>query len=136
MRLTGWLRVARLIDRVLSCATLVHHKGSYPAYSTDNDRMTLTSSQNRYLRGLAHQTNAVILLGNRGATAAVVKELDLALDHHELVKVKLSGGDKDERQAQMAALTDGTRSERVHQVGHTVLLFRRNADSPKIALPR
>jgi len=103
---------------------------------SDNDRMTLTSSQNRYLRGLAHQTRAVILLGAKGATAAVVKELDQALEHHELVKVKLSGGDKDEREAQVAALTGGTRAEAVHHIGHTVLLFRRNADTPKIALPR
>ncbi|MBN8714215.1 MAG: YhbY family RNA-binding protein [Xanthomonadales bacterium] len=98
--------------------------------------MTLTSSQNRYLRGLAQQTRAVVLLGTKGATAAVVKELDLALEHHELVKVKLSGGDKAERLTQVAALTAGTRAEAVHQLGHTVLLFRRNVDAPKIALPR
>lgn len=98
--------------------------------------MTLTSSQNRYLRGLAQQTRAVVLLGTKGATAAVVKELDLALEHHELVKVRLSGGDKAERLTQVAALTTGTRAEAVHQLGHTVLLFRRNVDAPKIALPR
>ena len=103
---------------------------------TDNDRMTLTSSQNRYLRGLAHQTKAVILLGAKGATAAVVKQLDEALDHHELVKVRLSGGDKSARQSQTDALADGTHAEAVHHVGHTVLLFRRNAEAPKIALPR
>lgn len=98
--------------------------------------MTLTSSQNRYLRGLAHQQRAIILLGAKGATAAVVKELDLALSHHELVKVRLSGGDKDERQAQMDALTAGTKSEHVQHAGHTVVLFRRNPDAPRIALPR
>ena len=98
--------------------------------------MTLTSSQNRYLRGLAHQTKAIILLGTKGATAAVIKELDQALEHHELVKVRLSGSDKGECQAQTDSLSDGTRSQTVHHVGHTVLLFRRNADAPKIALPR
>lgn len=102
----------------------------------NNDRMSLTPSQNRYLRGLAHQKKAVILLGAKGATAAVVKELDLALGHHELVKIRLSGSDKGERQAQVDALVDGTRSETVHRVGHTVLLFRRNGDAPRIALPR
>ena len=61
--------------------------------------MALSSSQIRYLRSLAHGLSPVVLLGNKGATAAVVKELDQALAIHELVKVKLSGGDKDERQA-------------------------------------
>ncbi len=98
--------------------------------------MALSPSQTRYLRSLAHDLNPVILLGAKGATEAVVKELNLALDIHELVKVKLSGGDKDERQLQIAVLTDGTQAETIHQIGHVVVLFRRNADEPKIALPR
>lgn len=98
--------------------------------------MALSPSQIRYLRSLAHDLNPVILLGNKGASEAVVKELGLALDIHELVKVKLSGGDKDERQAQIDTLTQGTGAEQIHQIGHVVVLFRRNADEPKIALPR
>lgn len=98
--------------------------------------MTLSSSQIRYLRSLAHDLSPVILLGNKGATDAVVKELNLALGIHELVKIKLSGGDKDERQAQIDALTAGTQAEKIHQIGHVVVLFRRNIDEPKIALPR
>ena len=98
--------------------------------------MPLSATQNRYLRGLAHNQNAVILLGAKGATDAVVKELDLALSHHELVKVKLSGGNKDACQLQLDTLAGGTRAETVHQVGHVAVLFRRNEDEPKIALPR
>jgi len=98
--------------------------------------MALSPSQRRYLRSLAHDLHPVILLGAKGATEAVVKELDLALSHHELVKVKLSGGDKEERQQQIDFLTDGTKSENVQQIGHIVVLFRRNEDEPKLALPR
>lgn len=98
--------------------------------------MALSSSQNRYLRSLAHDLSPVVLLGNKGATEAVVKELNLVLDIHELVKVKLSGGDKDERQAQVEVLIGGTKAEKIHQIGHVVVLFRRNVDEPKIALPR
>ena len=98
--------------------------------------MTLSSSQIRYLRSLAHDLSPVILLGNKGASEAVVKELNLALDIHELVKVKLSGGDKDERQAQIDVLANGTGAQKIHQIGHVVVLFRRNDKEPKIALPR
>lgn len=98
--------------------------------------MSLTSSQIRYLRSLAHDLTPVVLLGNKGASEAVVKELGQALEIHELVKVKLSGGDKDERQGQIEVLTAGTRAEQIHQIGHVVVLFRRNTDEPKIALPR
>ena len=99
-------------------------------------RMSLTPPQSRYLRTLAHDLNPVLLLGNKGATEAVVKELSQALDIHELVKVKLSGGDKDERQAQIDVLTGGTQAEKIHQIGHVIVLFRRNTDKPGIALPR
>lgn len=98
--------------------------------------MALTSSQTRYLRSLAHDLSAVILLGAKGATEAVVKELNQALNQHELVKVKLSGGDSEQRQAQIDVLIAGTEAETIHQIGHVVVLFRRNADEPKIALPR
>lgn len=98
--------------------------------------MALSPSQIRYLRSLAHDLSPVVLLGNKGASDAVVKELGQALDIHELVKVKLSGGDKDERQAQIDVLTHGTGAEPIHQIGHVVVLFRRNTDEPKIALPR
>ena len=98
--------------------------------------MTLSPSQSRYLRSLAHDLSPVVLLGNKGATEAVVKELNQALDIHELVKVKLSGGDKDERQAQIDVLTAGTQAQQIHKIGHVVVLFRRNVDEPKIALPR
>jgi len=98
--------------------------------------MPISPSQRRYLRSLAHDLQPVILLGAKGATQAVVKELDLALGHHELVKVKLSGGDKDEREAQITYLVEGTGAESVQQIGHTVVLFRRNEDEPKLALPR
>lgn len=98
--------------------------------------MSLSPSQRRYLRSLAHDLKPVILLGAKGATEAVVKELDLALTHHELVKVKLSGGDKEERQEQIDFLAGGTGAENVQQIGHIVVLFRRNEDEPKLALPR
>lgn len=98
--------------------------------------MPISPSQRRYLRSLAHDLNPVILLGAKGASDAVSKELDLALSHHELVKIKLSGGDKDERASQLALLISGTRAECVQQIGHVAVLFRRNEDEPKLALPR
>ncbi|MEO7065806.1 MAG: ribosome assembly RNA-binding protein YhbY [Rhodanobacter sp.] len=98
--------------------------------------MALTSSQTRYLRSLAHDLSAVILLGAKGATEAVVKELNQALSQHELVKVKLSGGDSEQRKTQIDVLVAGTAAQTIHQIGHVVVLFRRNDDEPKIALPR
>jgi RNA-binding protein len=107
-----------------------------PRRESQTEHMALSPSQQRYLRSLAHDLHPVILLGAKGATEAVVKELDLALSHHELVKVKLSGGDKEDRAAQINTLIEGTGAESVQQIGHIVVLFRRNEEDPRVALPR
>jgi RNA-binding protein len=98
--------------------------------------MPLTSFQKRYLRGLAHSLDAIILLGQKGVTPNVVSELSSALSHHELVKVKLSGGDREERAAQIEALLEGAQAELVQTIGHTATLWRRNEKEPKLPLPK
>lgn len=97
---------------------------------------SLTQSQRRYLRGLCHHLHPVILLGAKGVTEAVIEELRRALAHHELVKIKLSGGDRDERRQQIEALTGATGAELVQAIGHTASVFLRNEDEPRLALPR
>ena len=50
----------------------------------------LSNSQQRYLRGLSHGLKPVVMVGGKGLTVGVLAELELALEHHELVKVKIS----------------------------------------------
>ncbi|MFT5896317.1 MAG: RNA-binding protein [bacterium] len=88
----------------------------------------------KYLRSLAHALHPVVRLGNNGLTAAVSKELDGALDHHELVKVKLSESEKDARLEQLDALCQSVDATCIQQIGHTATLFRRNNKKPVIEL--
>jgi len=98
--------------------------------------MALTSSQIRYLRGLAHPLNPVVLMGGKGVTAGVLKELEQALDDHELIKVRLSGSDRAARTADLAKLLDSSHAEAVQTIGRIAVLFRRNSEKPQIALPK
>jgi RNA-binding protein len=99
--------------------------------------MSLTSSQKRYLRGLAHAIKPVIQIGNKGITDAVTAEFSLALDHHELIKVRLAGDDRAARAEQITQLgAAATGSELVQSIGKTACFYRRNTDAPKIALPK
>lgn len=88
----------------------------------------------RYLRSLAHALKPVVRLGQHGMTEAVVRELDGALSHHELVKVKLSESGKEARLAQVEKLCKATDATPVQQIGHTATLFRRNERKPVIEL--
>ncbi len=98
--------------------------------------MPLSPFQKRYLRGLAHNLRAIVMLGQKGVNAGVLGELALALEHHELVKVKLSGGDRDERKVQLEALCTASGAEIVQTIGHTATLWKRNDEDPKLPLPK
>ena len=98
--------------------------------------MALTNSQLRYLRGLAHDLNPVIMVGNKGVSDSLVAELEVALDHHELVKVRISAGDRDARDVMAADLVQRTGAQKVQRIGNVLALYRRNGDAPKLELPK
>src|SRR6187402_1095299 len=56
-----------------------------------NAAMELSERQRKYLRGLGHALNPVLLIGNAGVTPAVIAEAKRALQDHELIKVKFRG---------------------------------------------
>ena len=97
--------------------------------------MNLKPTQKRYLRSQAHHLKPVLQSGNKGVTPAFIAEVGVALDQHELIKVKIAAGDREERGAMIDELVAGTGASIVQTIGHFVVLFRRNRDEPKIALP-
>ena len=97
--------------------------------------MQLTEKQRRHLRGLAHPLKPVILIGNAGVSAGVVTETRRALDDHELIKVRLPGLPREERDTALADLASRTESAMVGRIGHVAILYRPNATLRKIVLP-
>ena len=96
----------------------------------------LTSAQSRFLRGQAHDLKAMLQVGGKGITDALVAEVDLALEHHELVKVKVGGEDRDARDAMIANLATRVGAALVQRIGHTAVLYRPSRDHRQIVLPR
>lgn len=95
----------------------------------------LNEPQKRYLRGLAHHIRPVVLMGARGLTDTVMAEIERALDDHELTKIKLNAGDRDQRARDVARICEETGAALVQRVGNTASLYRRHPEKPKIALP-
>jgi RNA-binding protein len=98
--------------------------------------MRLSSHQKRFLRGIAHSLAPVVMVGQKGVTPTLLKELDGALAHHELVKVKLSDADREDRADTVEVLRDASKSEVVQTIGRIACFYRRNPQQPKIELPR
>ncbi|MFM1887580.1 MAG: hypothetical protein RL026_2737 [Pseudomonadota bacterium] len=97
--------------------------------------MQLNEKQRRHLKGLAHALKPVILIGNAGVSDPVVAETARALHDHELIKVRLPGLPREERDAALAGLAERTGSAMVTRIGHIAVLYRPRPDLPRIVLP-
>ncbi|MDH3949219.1 MAG: ribosome assembly RNA-binding protein YhbY [Gammaproteobacteria bacterium] len=96
--------------------------------------MPLSETHRRHLRKLAHHLKPVVIVGNAGLTENVLTEIDAALGHHELIKVKINAADKTERQSLIDKISAQTDSGWVTSIGH-IAAFYRPAEKPKIVLP-
>jgi len=96
----------------------------------------LSKNQIRFLKAQAHHLHPVVLIGANGVSEGVDREIDRALDSHELIKVKL-GNIEDAIQAEMIAhITETHQAEFVQKIGHTAIFYRHNKEKAKIVLPK
>jgi RNA-binding protein len=97
--------------------------------------MSLTKNQVKFLRGLCHSLKPVIMIGQKGLTNEVLDELEIALNHHELVKIKIASDDREARKEMIKNICEQSLSQSVQIIGKTVSVYRRNEKDPVITLP-
>ena len=90
--------------------------------------MPLTGKQKRALRARAHHLNPVVSVGAAGVSDAVLAELDAALAHHELVKVRVAAHDREARAGLIATLCERVHAELIQRIGNTAVIYRERAD--------
>lgn len=95
---------------------------------------SLSQKQRKHLKGLAHHLDPVVTIGKHGITEPVIREIELTLDAHELIKIRLISDDRDERRDQLAKLSALTDSHLVQVIGK-LGVFYRTSDEPSIVLP-
>jgi RNA-binding protein len=101
--------------------------------------MKLTTKQIAHLRGLAHSLNPVVMIGNNGLTDNIIKEIELNLNAHELIKVQVAGDDRDARKTMLAEICAKTNALAVHQIGKQLVLYRASEtvkEKAKIHIPK
>jgi RNA-binding protein len=95
----------------------------------------MTSKERKFLRGLAHNLNPVVIVGQRGLSDSVVRQVDQALTDHELIKVRLGGECPDGRHEAAAALSTSTACGVAGIIGRVIILYRPHPEHPRITLP-
>ncbi len=96
--------------------------------------MTPNNKHIRFLKTLCHSLSPIVRVGQKGVTESVEAELEIAIAHHELIKIKVAG-DREERKEMIASLAAKSNSHVIQQVGQVAVLFRRNHEKPVIEFP-
>jgi RNA-binding protein len=99
--------------------------------------VSLTGSQRRFLRGLAHDLDPVLMIGHKGITEPVLKELDRVLEAHELVKVRLAQNAPLPVREAATELAGASGAHVAQTIGHVAILYRQATDpeARRIRLP-
>ncbi len=95
--------------------------------------MPLTEQQKKRLRGLGHKLKPVITVGAGGLSDSLLEEFESSLEHHELMKVKVNTGDRDDRDTAIRALCECSGALLIQRVGNIGLVFRKNKKNSKFA---
>lgn len=98
--------------------------------------MSLNNAQIKFLKSKAHSLKPVIWVGQKGLNENLLEEVSQALDHHELIKVKLRVGEREERDAMIQALVEKTGAENIQRVGNIATLFKRAKTDSAFKLPK
>ena len=94
----------------------------------------LRGFQRKYLRGLAHSLRPVVQVGRAGLNDELVREVQRALEDHELIKVAMHK--PEDKKAMAAELAVASQAQLAGLVGHTAILYRAHPEKTRIKLPQ
>lgn len=97
--------------------------------------LSLNNPQIRALRAESHRLKLkpVVMIGHNGLSENVINELNQALDHHELIKVRIPGLDKDDKVTFIEQICQQTSATLIQKIGHVIVLFRQNDNNRRFA---
>ena len=87
-------------------------------------QIQLTIAERKAHRAEAHHLDPVVMIGNDGLTAGVKKEIDAALKAHGLIKVRVLGDDRAQREQMFQTLADDLGAAPIQHIGKLLVLWR------------
>jgi RNA-binding protein len=96
-------------------------------------QIQLTIAERKVHRAEAHHLSPVVMIGNDGLTPGVMKEVDAALNAHGLIKIRVLGDDRAQREAMYQSLADDLGAAPIQHIGKLLVLWRPKAAKEKTA---
>jgi putative YhbY family RNA-binding protein len=84
----------------------------------------LSPAERRALRARAHALHPVVIVGHRGLTPAVLNEIDVSLQAHELVKIRVATGERTQRAEALARICARLDAAAVQHLGKLLVVWR------------
>ena len=92
-------------------------------------KKNLSDIKKKELRKRAYSLKPFIIVGQHGLTDSVLAEINVALNAHELIKIRIRGADKNERSKHCLKIEQQLDAEIIHQIGFITVLYRPKPDS-------
>jgi RNA-binding protein len=86
--------------------------------------MPLSPQDRKRLKAIGHHLNAILILGDKGLTESFTEELNLRLEDHELIKVRVNAESREDRREIVTTLCEAGGCELVQQIGKIAVLYR------------
>jgi putative YhbY family RNA-binding protein len=93
--------------------------------------LKLSPAQRADLRAQAHALKPVVLVGAEGLTEAVLTEIEVHLDAHQLIKLRVFGDDRDARVAMYEEICDRLGAAPVQHIGKLLVIWRPEGAAPQ-----
>ena len=87
-------------------------------------KKSLSNIKKKALKSKAHALKPPVMIGQHGLTDAVLAEIDIALNAHELIKIGVRGADKNERIEQGKKIESQLNADVIDQIGGVTVLYR------------
>ena len=84
----------------------------------------LTPAERKEKRGDAHHLDPVVMIGADGLTPAVMKEAEVAIKSHGLIKVRVFSDDRAAREAMLLEMADKLDAAPIQHIGKLLVLWR------------
>lgn len=93
----------------------------------------LTPARRAELRASAHHLSPVVSIAGNGLTPAVLSEIEISLQAHELIKIKTYGADRDVRALLMTSVCEALCATPVQHIGNILVVWRLRREEAKKA---
>lgn len=96
--------------------------------------MKLTQEQKKFYRTIGHELNPIVTIAGKGLTENITTETDRALEQHELIKIKVSVGDREARDEIVDTLCKKVSATLIQRIGNMAIFLRRaKQPNPKLS---